>query len=132
MPTILQNHYVLAVHDLQASSKFFEDLGFKRVSEPQGWIHVQKDDCVIMLGECSDALPPRSLGDHSYFGYLRVDDVDAYFREVTEKGVTVLSPLSDKPWGMREFGIASPEGHRITIGQWIGEPFADGVFLLPL
>jgi len=75
---------------------------------------------MIMLGECGDAVPASELGDHSYFGYLRVDDVDGYYDELKEKGVEMLSPISDKPWGMREFGLRTPEGHRIMIGQWIG------------
>ena len=97
MPQILQNHYVLAVHDLAKSSKFFTDLGFSVISEPTGWVFIEKENCVVMLGECKDALPPVELGDHSYFGYLRVDDVDTYYREITAQGVTIKSPIETKP-----------------------------------
>ena len=121
MSKILQNHYVLAVHDLRRSSKFFEDLGFKVILEPEGWVFVEKDNCMVMLGECRGALSPSTLGDHSYFGYLRVDDADGYYNDLKAKGIKISSPISNKPWGMREFGVQSPEGHRITIGQWIGE-----------
>ncbi|HEY6192746.1 MAG TPA: VOC family protein [Bacteroidota bacterium] len=121
MPSILQNHYVLAVHDLGASSEFFQKLGFAVVLEPEGWVFVKRDNCMVMLGDCRDSLPASSLGDHSYFGYLRVDDADAYYKEIKSKGVTILSPLQDKPWEMREFAVRSPEGHRITIGQFIGK-----------
>ncbi|TLY30497.1 MAG: bleomycin resistance protein [Ignavibacteria bacterium] len=121
MATILQNHYVLAVHDLQSSSSFFEKLGFKVVLKPEGWIFVKRDNCMIMLGDCRDALHPSKLGDHNYFGYLRVDDVDGYYEDLKSKGIRILSPLETKPWDMREFSVASPEGHRITIGQWVGE-----------
>lgn len=121
MPKTVQNHHVLAVHDLRTSSKFFEDVGFKINSEPNGWVFVERDNCMVMLGECPDALPPSELGDHSYFGYLRVDDVDGYYQELKGKGLKTLSPISDRPWGMREFGVVSPEGHRIMIGEWIGE-----------
>lgn len=61
------------------------------------------------------------LGEHNYFGYLRVNDADAYHKQLKENGLTTLTPVFDKPWGMREFRVASPEGHRIMIGQWIGE-----------
>src|ERR1043166_8854426 len=107
MPTILQNHYVLAVHDLQASSAFFEKLGFKIIATPGGWIFLERDHCMVMLGECANALPPAKLGDHSYFGYLRIDDVDGYYEEVKAKGVRILSPIETKPWKMREFSVAS-------------------------
>ena len=120
MALIIQNHYVLAVHDLVASSRFFVDaLGFRIVSEPPGWIFVARDNCMIMLGECKDALAARELGDHSYFAYLRVDDANRYYEEVAASGITPISPPADKPWGMREFAVSTPEGHRLTIGQRI-------------
>lgn len=118
---ILQNHYVLAVHDLELSAGFFEDLGFEVTSRPPGWIFLKKDNCMVMLGDCPDAARPADLGDHSYFGYLRVDDVDAYYNDLKARGVAIKMPLQTKPWGMREFGIASPEGHRIMVGQWMEE-----------
>jgi uncharacterized glyoxalase superfamily protein PhnB len=120
MPKILQDHYVLAVHDLRASAEFFGQLGFEQISEPDGWIFLQRDNCMVMLGECPDAIHPGRLGDHSYFGYLRVDDVDRYYEQLKVRGVRILSPLETKPWEMREFSVASPEGHRIVIGQWVG------------
>ena len=120
MPTILQNHYVLAVHNVRESARFYVDaLGFEIVSEPPGWIFVKKDNCMIMLGECPDDMHPSELGCHSYFAYLRVADVDAYYTQVKSHGGSVTSDLSDKPWGMREFGVKSPDGHRIMIGQSI-------------
>lgn len=122
MATIVQNHYVLAVHDLRTSSEFFVSLGFSVVSEPPGWVFVEKDNCMVMLGECADALPASKIGDHSYFGYLRVDDVRSYYDELRAKGIRITSPIADKEWGMREFGLESPEGHRIMVGEWIGEP----------
>ncbi len=118
MGTILQNHYVLAVHDLRVSSQFFLDLGFQIYKEPEGWIFVKKDNCMIMLGECQDAIAPQDLGDHSYFAYLRVDNADEYFQELKNKGVKT-SPIETKSWGMREFALRTPEGHRLMIGQRI-------------
>lgn len=120
MATILQNHYVLAVHDLEGSSDFFRKLGFSVVLKPEGWIFVKRDNCMVMLGDCPDSLPAGTLGDHSYFGYLRVDDADGFYEELKQKGVKILSPIETKPWEMREFSVASPEGHRITFGQWMG------------
>jgi len=118
MPAILQNHYVLAVPKIADSARFFVDiLGFKIVNEPPGWIFVQKDHCMIMLGECLDDIHPSKLGCHNYFAYLRVDDAAAYHEELRSKGAPGIGPISDKPWQMREFAVTSPEGYRIMIGQ---------------
>ena len=120
MPTILQNHYVLAVHDVKRSARFYVDvLGFEVVSQPDGWIFVKKDQCMIMLGECPEDMHPSELGCHNYFAYLRVDDVDAYQAQVRRAGGEMVGEVADQPWGMREFGLRTPDGHRIRIGQVI-------------
>ena len=118
MPSILQNHYVLAVHDVKRSAEFYVTmLGFSIVAEPPGWIFVRKDTCMIMLGECPDDMHPSQLGCHSYFAYLQVDNADGYYKDLKAKGADVTSVIEDKPWDMREFGVRTFDGHRITIGH---------------
>jgi uncharacterized glyoxalase superfamily protein PhnB len=70
-----------------------------------------------MLGECADAMPPGELGDHSYYGYITVSDIDALYSEYRKSEVQFTQGLSDKPWGMREFGIRTIDGHRLMFGQ---------------
>jgi len=118
--TILRNHHVLAVPNVRESAKFYVDkLGFAVTAEPPGWIFVSRDNCTIMLGECPDDMHPSQLGCHNYFGYLLVDDARGYYEELQRQGVTLLSPITDEPWGMREFAIKTPDGHRLRIGQQI-------------
>ena len=120
MSPVLQNHYVLAVHDARRSAKFYvEMLGFKIVAKPNdgGWIFVARDGCMIMLGECPDDLSPAALGGHSYFAYLKVADADQYYRHLKSKGAELLSDISDQPWRMREFGVRTVDGHRLMIGH---------------
>jgi catechol 2,3-dioxygenase-like lactoylglutathione lyase family enzyme len=118
MSTILQNHYVLAVHDVRRSADFYvQMLGFHVVAEPDGWVFVAKDNCMIMLGECPNDLPASELGCHSYFAYLRVADADSYYHDLKAKCADPLSPIEDKPWKMREFGLRTVDGHRIKIGH---------------
>jgi uncharacterized glyoxalase superfamily protein PhnB len=95
-------------------------LGFKIVLEPAGWIFVAKDNCMIMLGECPGDMHPSTLGCHSYFAYLRVDDADSYYKDLKAKGADLISRIEDKPWNMREFGVRTVDGHRIMIGHVIG------------
>lgn len=121
MARILKNHYVLAVPDAAESASFFIDvLGFEAVPvDDDGWRFVKQDNLIVMLGSCPDAIPPAELGDHSYFAYLVVDDVDGYYAQVRDKGTVILHELRDEPWGMRQFGLRTPDGHRIMIGQAI-------------
>lgn len=86
--------------------------------EADGWSFLSRDSFKVMLGECPDERPASELGDHSYVAYLLVDDVNEYHREVAARGAEVSSP-EDKPWGLREFGLSTPDGHRITCGGGI-------------
>ncbi len=118
MTKILKNYHVLAVPDAAVSSQFYTSvLGFHEVLDVGGWRFVQRDHCMFMLGECPDALPVAELGDHSYVAYLVVDNVDGYCEEILQQKIEVTSSIGDKPWGMREFGIRTPDGHRIMLGQ---------------
>lgn len=116
---ITRTLYVLAVPDLARSAAFYRDvLGFEvREMGDAGWRMFVKDACRIMAGECPDAMPPRDLGDHSYFAYLVVDGVEAYHERAVAHGAEIVKPLRDEPWGMREFGLRTIDGHRIMIGS---------------
>jgi uncharacterized glyoxalase superfamily protein PhnB len=59
-------------------------------------------------------------GDHSYVAYLRVDDVDGFHARAVAAGAEVLKAPTDEPWGMREIGVRSPDGHRFMLGQRVG------------
>ncbi|MSO30370.1 MAG: bleomycin resistance protein [Acidobacteria bacterium] len=89
------------------------------------WSFLSRDAFRVMLGECRDARPARELGDHCYFVHLMMDEVDDYYREVAGRGALVTSAPTDKPWGLREFTLATPEGHRITCAEPIGRPATD-------
>jgi uncharacterized glyoxalase superfamily protein PhnB len=118
MPTITHMSYVLAVPDLARASAYFRDvLGFTRQAEPPGWDFVVRDGCRVMLGECPDDMAPAELGSHSYFGYIVVDDLDAFHAEIAAKGAIIRKPPADQPWGMREMAVGTPDGHRIMFAQ---------------
>jgi catechol 2,3-dioxygenase-like lactoylglutathione lyase family enzyme len=109
------------VRDLAASTRYYMDiLGFSRDPiDADGWSFLTRDNFRVMLGECPDARPASELGDHSYFAYWNIEGVDEFYREVAGRGALVTSEPSDKPWGLREFGLRTPDGHRITCGELI-------------
>lgn len=111
--------YVLAVQNLHDAAAYYRDvLGFAvREIGDDGWRLFERDGCRIMAGECPDALPARDLGDHSYFAYIVVDDVDAYHEDISARGGELIKALKSEPWGMREFGVRTNDGHRIMFGQ---------------
>ena len=118
---IVNSRCVLAVRDLEVSTRYYVDvLGFRRDPiDAEGWSFLTRDSFRVMLGECANERPAGELGDHSYFAYWNVEGVDEFYRELVAKGALVTSEPTDKPWGLREFGLRTPDGHRITCGQLI-------------
>lgn len=118
---IKSNMYVIAVSNLQAAALYYQNvLGFsiKEIGD-DGWRLFERDGCRIMAGHCPDAMPAHALGDHSYFAYIVVDNADHYHAEVSSHGADLTKTLKSEPWGMREFGIRTNDGHRIMFGQEI-------------
>jgi predicted enzyme related to lactoylglutathione lyase len=116
---IVKTRFVIAVPRLQPSAAFYRDvLGFSIHTLPDpGWLIYSLGDCTIMAGECPEAMPPQELGDHSYFAYLEVDDIDSYYATVVARGANIGKPLREEAWRMREFGVKTADGHRIMFGQ---------------
>ena len=113
--------FVLAVPDVDRTAAWWIDvMGFEPWMEPEGWRFVRRGACRIMLGECPDAIAPAALGDHQYFAYIFVDDLDAYHAEIRDGEVDIIAPPSEKPWGMREMPVRTPDGHRVMFGQDLG------------
>jgi uncharacterized glyoxalase superfamily protein PhnB len=121
MARIVNSRCVLAVRDLNVSTQYYTDvLGF--TEDPiraGGWSFLTRDAFRVMLGECPDERPASELANHSYVAYWNVEGVDDLYRELAAKGAILSSAPEDKPWGLREFGLRTPDGHRITCGELI-------------
>ena len=118
-PNITGTSFVIAVPDLQKSAAFYRDvLGFAVQAIPDpGWLFFTCGDCTIMAGECPEAIPAAETGDHSYFAYLHMTGIDAYHAAVCAAGVRLCKALRDEPWGRREFGVFTVDGHRVLFGE---------------
>ncbi|WP_157956500.1 VOC family protein [Dyella sp. C11] len=120
MSEITATTFVLAVNSLATSVRFYtEQLGFEETLREDGWSFLQRGACHLRIGDCPDAQPMTACQDHSWFAYLHVRDIGDLFREYLSRNVEIWHPLEDKPWGMREFAIVTPDGHRIVFGEQI-------------
>ncbi|HEY4250505.1 MAG TPA: VOC family protein [Roseomonas sp.] len=116
--------FVLAVRDLAATATYFQAaLGFDLTwAEADEWRLLTRGQVRVMIGRCPEVTPAAAIGDHSYFGYLEVDDVDALHAELVRRGAIIRHPPTDQVWGMREMAIATPDGHRMMIAQPLRTP----------
>lgn len=117
---IVHTRHVLAVKDLAIETAYYLDkLGFDRDFTAPGWEFLSFGEFKVMLGECSDEMTAEETGNHSWFAHVLVENVDEVYGEFIEHGAKILSPLSNKPWGIRDFTVVTPDGHRIVWGQLI-------------
>jgi uncharacterized glyoxalase superfamily protein PhnB len=118
MSDITAVRYSLAVPDLARSTAYYTSvLGMEIDFTVPGWTFLSRGSFRVMLGECVDATPASELGDHSLYGYVTVSDAAVLYAEFQAAGAEFIQGLADKPWGMREFGVRTIDGHRVMFGQ---------------
>ena len=119
MSRVLDSRSVLAVQDLAKSTRFYiEVLGFQL--DPvvaKGWSFLSMDSFKLMLGECADEIAATETGNHSWFVRLMIEGLDEYHRVISSRGAEVIAEPGDKRWGLREFVIRTPDGHRIMFAE---------------
>lgn len=109
--------HVLAVRDLDASAAWYVDvLGFSLAWEDaDDWRLLTRDGVRLMLGACPNDMPASATGAHSYVAYLSSTDIDALHAAFTARGANCAAP-ANRPYGMREFLVTTPDGHRFMFG----------------
>ena len=119
---VVHTRHVLAVKDLAIEAAYFKDkLGFDLDFTAPGWEFLSFGEFKVMLGECSDEMTAEQSGNHSYFAHVLVENVDELFVEFKGNGAEFTQTVANKPWGLREFSVRTPDGHRLTNGQLIGD-----------
>ncbi len=87
MATLTQVRFTLAAPDLaRATAWYTSALGMAVDFTAPGWSFLSRGAFRVMLGECPDALPADALGDHSWYGYVTVDDAASPFDEYRAAG----------------------------------------------
>ena len=119
MSRVLDSRSVLAVQDLAKSTRFYiEVLGFQLDPvDAKGWSFLSMDSFKLMLGECADEIAATETGNHSWFVRLMIEGLDEYHRVISSRGAEVIAEPAAKRWGLREFVIRTPDGHRIMFAE---------------
>jgi len=119
---IVSIRHVLAVKDLKIEAEYYIDkLGFVRDFTAPGWEFLSFGDFKVMLGECADEMTAEATGNHSWYAHVNVENVDEVYQEFIDREAKILSMIANKPWGIRDFSVLTPDGHRIVFGQVIND-----------
>ena len=52
--------------------------------------------------------------------YIGLTDVNGFHERCQQRGAKVVAPLTDHPWGLRDFVVETPGGHRLAFGERTG------------
>jgi len=107
---------MMTVPDIGQTVAFYRDtLGFTCANQTEGWAVVRKDEAEVMF-----ALPNQhiSFAKPLFTGsfYFRTDDVDLLWEQL-KNSVTVVYPVENFDYGMREFAILDNNGYCLQFGQ---------------
>jgi len=109
----------LEVNSLEESVAFYHGVlgmeveSINEDSEPP-MAKLRSGELRITLAQHLETMLRRGRGAHFLMG---VDDVDAYYEELLEKGVEVKSPV-DEGWGGRFITVQDPDKYRFFFVTW--------------
>ena len=127
MTRLVQLRPMLDAADIDETIAFYTDvLGFTATDRMEGWVSLLKDDVRLMFNQLHthDDVEEDHGHDHpsvpvmSGALYFNVDDVDALAAELQGAGKVTLAfgPVT-QPHGMREIGLADPNGYFLIFGM---------------
>jgi catechol 2,3-dioxygenase-like lactoylglutathione lyase family enzyme len=107
----------LYVQDIKKSSKFYRTYGFEVLRDEGTFMELKWEDARLFLSEVPSTAPPPA----NPIGNIRVmvSNVDAYWRRAIQHGATILSPIEDRYYGLRDFVIAGPDGLGLRFATWL-------------
>ena len=101
---------LLHVHDIDKTRKFYTDsLGYQVEAEQPGFVQFAN------TGGATLALSQQEGGDPVELWWF-VQDADATHDELRSRGVQIVNPPKDEPFG-RALAIKDASGHRLNLLQ---------------
>lgn len=102
--------------NLNKTLEFYKQLGFD-AELSEGTVRAKLGDFRLAFVDENKAFFKKDAGAQpkgsGVFTYVEVDDIDAYFNLLKEKGIKTLSQPRDWPWGKREFAVKDPDGYKL-------------------
>ena len=115
------DYTILVVDDLDVALAFYTDalgLALGHRSGPYAQLDTgscrlalyERDAMAETLGVPAAAVPAFEIG-------FKVDDVDAAFNELIERGARPAVAPTDRPWGQRTAYVRDPDGHLVELAE---------------
>lgn len=72
----------------------------------------------VALSSAGNTPPDQPWAQVRQCIYVHVDDVDGHHDRAKQAGGDIVMPLTDMPYGSREYGVRDPEGHLWGFGTY--------------
>lgn len=104
------------------STKFYKKIGFNvvRSNDDHSVVSLHGFEITLVTMRDEDAFARDSLASDKGRGvyvYIRVDDVDRKYKELTSLGLKTATKPKDWQWGNREFIVKDPDGYKLCFWQ---------------
>jgi catechol 2,3-dioxygenase-like lactoylglutathione lyase family enzyme len=126
-PSPINDQLILELYtrNISASVDFYQRFGFRLLRAEPHFVELGWDQAQIYLEEVTDGPPPQpgltkegkeGSGQAPHGGQtvgnvrVLVPDVDRYWTLAQELGCTVIRPIENRYYGLRDFTIAGPDG----------------------
>lgn len=106
----------LPFRDKEKTVAYYVDgLGFSLQSDYGDYLILKMDSAEIHFFSHPGLEPAQS----HFMVYLRVDNIDEFYRRLTDRAVEIHpnGSLATKPWGQKEFALLDPDNTLLTFGQ---------------
>jgi catechol 2,3-dioxygenase-like lactoylglutathione lyase family enzyme len=109
----------LLADDLQASRDFYAGfLGFDVAMDEEGFVmFASPSNRTAQVTVADRAAPGQDRGIAQAQVSVEVEDVDALHTAALERGLDIVYPLTDEPWGIRRFFVRDPDGTVINVAS---------------
>ncbi len=104
------------VNDLEKTFEFYKTLGFD-VEKSDGMVKFRVNWFeMTFIDKEHSTFKSGFEGEkgRGMFVYIKVEDVDKFYKFVIEKGIKPSGEPKDWDWGNREFVIKDPDGYRLV------------------
>jgi catechol 2,3-dioxygenase-like lactoylglutathione lyase family enzyme len=106
--------------DLEASRAFYVDfLGFEPAMDEEGFLMLRSPTTpTTQVLVATDAAHDRAVLQVDMS--VEVDDVEGAYADAQRRGLEIVYPLTDEPWGIRRFFVRDPAGTVVNVASHRG------------
>ena len=101
--------------------EFYRKLGFELVRDDGEFVELAWEGHLLFFNDAFKNELPASPGPLQGNIRVMVPNVDDYWALAQEMGARVLWPITDRPYGLRDFMVADPDGFGVRFATYLSD-----------